>query len=167
MHKSLCRRTVEWRRIAQFQSVLVDGVAVTNGDGSDRQQILRECHEGMRLVLRRERKNPGDSNAVGLFTLDGRQIGYLSQHVALWVAPLLDADQAAFDAEIWSVDQVAANVGPALIRCTIALTAFGFVLVERMSWALVIAAAARLPVATIKWIGNYLAPQLRSSVKGS
>jgi hypothetical protein len=158
MQERLYRRTVEWRRIAQFGPVSVDGVAEKNGDGSDRQQNLRDCHEGMRIVLQRERKTPGDPNAMALFMHDGRQIGYLSQSFAAWAAPLLDADRAAFDAEIWSLDPVAADEGRTLIGCTLALTQFGFVVVGRFSWALAIATAARLPVATIKWIAGHVAP---------
>jgi hypothetical protein len=169
MHKPLDRRTVEWRRIAQYEPVRVDGVAVKNDDGSDRQEILRGCREGIRLVLRRERKNSVDPQAVALFTPDGWQIGYLSPDVAAWVAPLLDADRAAFDAEIWSFDQIAADGGRTLIGCTIGLTEFRFVLVERFSWALAIAAAARLPAETIKWTvkwtAGHVAPLLRSSIQ--
>jgi len=165
MQKRIHRRTVEWRRIAQYEPVQIDGVALTNGDGSDRQQILRDCHAGMRLVLQRERNNTDNPNAVAVFIQDRQQIGYLAQHVAAWVAPLLDTDRAAFDAEIWSLDRVVADDGRAHIGCTIALTQFGFVLVERFSWALAIAAGARLPAATIRRIAALLTPLLRPSVK--
>ena len=162
MLKQLHRRTIEWRRIAQYEPVRVDGVALNNEDGSDRQQLLRDCHAGMRVVLRRERTNPDNSNAVALFIHGGRQIGYLTQNVAAWVAPLLDSDRAAFDAEIWSLDRVAADNGRTLIGCTIALRQFGFVVVERFSWALAIAAAVRLPAAAIKWTAGHAAPLLRN-----
>jgi hypothetical protein len=165
MLRRLHRRTIEWRRLAQYEPVRVDGVESNNEDGSNRQQLLSRCDTGMPVVLRREQRKPGDPNAVALFLHGGPQIGYLTPSVAAWVAPLLDADQAAFDAEIWSLDRIAAADGRTLIGCTIGLRQFGFVFVERFSWSLAITAAGRLPAVAIKWTARHIAPVLRSSAK--
>lgn len=67
------------------------GVTRHNHDGSDRQEIARNCRPGEPLALRREPDNAQDQNAVAVFRENGDQVGYLSASVAERLAPLLDA----------------------------------------------------------------------------
>jgi hypothetical protein len=80
----------------------VVGVTRHNHDGSDRQDIARDCRAGDPLVLRREPDNAQDKNAVAVFRENGDQVGYLSASVAERLAPLLDAD-APFTAVVSEV----------------------------------------------------------------
>jgi hypothetical protein len=161
MRKHLHRRTIKWRRIAQLAPVAVEGVGASNDDGSERQQILRKCQAGMRVVLRRE-GNHSSAMALYLPGPGGQQIGYLAQDVSAWVAPLLDSGRAAIDAEIWSRDRSTADDGSPLVGCTIMLTQFGLVVVERFSWALALVAAVRLPARSLKWLVRRVAPLMQS-----
>lgn len=68
----------------------IAGEAQVNADGTSRQQIIKRCKEGERLVLKREPENPHDPNAVAVLRESGAQIGYVSRRNAEWVAPLLD-----------------------------------------------------------------------------
>jgi HIRAN domain len=78
----------------------IAGVAQRNGDGSDRQKIIRDyVRSGMTLIHKRERNNRYDENAIslwvktkslGIFETE-RQIGYLNTDVASEVAPHLDS----------------------------------------------------------------------------
>jgi len=165
MSRHLYRPTIEWRRIAQYAPVQVDGVGLNNEDGSHRQQVLFDCQAGTRVVVKRNLKSTDNSNAVALFLRDGRQIGYLTQNVAAWVAPLLESIGGAFDAEIWSLDRVPANDGRTQIGCTVALTQFESLVVERFSWALAFAAVVRLSAKTTKWTASQVASMMPSSVK--
>jgi len=113
----------------------------------------------MRVVLRREENH---SDAIALYLPGGQQIGYLAQDVSAWVAPLLDTGRAAFDAEIWSLDRSTADDGSPLVGCTVLLTQFGLVVVERFSWALALAAAVRFPATSLKWLVRRVAPLMQS-----
>jgi hypothetical protein len=146
-----CRANLEWRRVPGVELVKVAGVELGNHDGSDRQQILRDCHETMRVVVRRA---PNDPNGVDLFVQGDRQIGQLSAEVTTQVAPLWDSDRTAFDAEIWSVDEFTAGDGRKLIACTIAMTQFERVPVQRFLWTLAIAVAARGTATSAKWTAD-------------
>jgi len=68
----------------------VAGVTMANEDGQSRQDILSELESGDDLVLRREKDNPFDNNAIAIFTNDGRQLGYLKKDLALDLAPNMD-----------------------------------------------------------------------------
>lgn len=124
---------LEWRRVAQYQPVTVAGAALANEDGSDRQRILQTCQPGMRVVLCREPANSRHPNAVALFVNEQRQIGHLPAEVAEWVAPLLDSGRAAFDSEIWSLENVAGDNGLEAIVCRLMLTQHELVPVRRFS----------------------------------
>jgi single-stranded-DNA-specific exonuclease len=57
---------------------------------SYRQDTIRHCREGERVILKREPDNPYDENAVAVFRQNGDQIAYLSRDNAAWVAHLMD-----------------------------------------------------------------------------
>lgn len=56
-----------------------------------RQRFIPGLRAGQELEYRRDRYNPYDSNAVGLYDAYGNQIGFLSKDVASQVAPKMDA----------------------------------------------------------------------------
>ena len=64
-------------------------VAGVSFDG--RQRFIPGLRAGQELEYRRDRYNPYDSNAVGLYDAYGNQIGFLSKDVASQVAPKMDA----------------------------------------------------------------------------
>ncbi len=64
-------------------------VAGVTFDG--RQRFIPGLHAGQELEYRRDRFNPYDRNAVGLYDAQGNQIGFLSKEVASQVAPKMDA----------------------------------------------------------------------------
>jgi hypothetical protein len=64
---------------------------------------------------------------------------------------LLDSDRTTLDAEIWSVEEVTAGDGGKLIACTIAMTRFERVPVQRFLWNLAMVAAAQGTAASAKW----------------
>ena len=64
-------------------------VAGVTFDG--RQRFIPGLRAGQELEYRRDRYNPYDSNAVGLYDAHGNQIGFLSKEVAATVAPKMDA----------------------------------------------------------------------------
>jgi len=54
----------------------VHGINHKNDDGSSRQQIIKDCHEGEELVLVPEPDNPVDPDAVKICRKNGEQLGY-------------------------------------------------------------------------------------------
>ena len=80
------------------------GVTSANADGSNRQDIIRNCKKGDELILLREPNNPYDINAIKVcaFRKPGllrrwlrrkpvlTQLGYLSKYVASRVVLLMD-----------------------------------------------------------------------------
>ena len=77
----------------------IHGVTKHNDDGTDRQTIIRDnLQPGMQLIVKRERNNPYDSDAISLWTRTRtlgifeteRQIGYLNTCIASDLAPYLD-----------------------------------------------------------------------------
>lgn len=71
----------------QFYNVVSDfhtkvvGVTFKNDNGSDRQTIIKQCREGQDVIFRPtpSKKYP---EAVGVFTTDGKQLGFLSAELA-------------------------------------------------------------------------------------
>lgn len=145
MLKRLRERRLAWRRIAQFEPFPVEGVAENNEEESGRQQILRGCHEGMRVVLQREPESSRGVKAVAVCTCDERRMGYLPTDVASWVAPMLESGRTTFDAEIWTLRPSLGDRGESQIDCTIVMTQFGLVAVERSWLTSLISAVGRLP----------------------
>ena len=64
-------------------------VAGVTFDG--RQRFIPGLRAGQELEYRRDRYNPYDGNAVGLYDAFGNQIGFLSREVASQVASKMDA----------------------------------------------------------------------------
>ena len=60
----------------------VVGVTFSNDDGTSRQIAIRCCREGDQLLLKHmpTKKNP---EALGVFTVQGRQLGYLRKELAM------------------------------------------------------------------------------------
>jgi hypothetical protein len=69
----------------------IAGVAHSNNDGSDRQQIAARCDAIEDLDLVREPANPVDPCAVAVKRASGEQLGYLTAYVAAEVGPSMDA----------------------------------------------------------------------------
>ena len=93
----------------------VRGVTKRNdGDGLDRQQIIRQhCESGDALYLQREPNNPVGSNAIKVLRIVctdvpdkprlGEQIGYLSHELAEDLAPMMDKHGHVLLAKILNV----------------------------------------------------------------
>ena len=75
--------------IAERRDDFYSKVAGVTFDG--RQRYIPGLRAGQELEYRRDRYNPYDSNAVGLYDAHGNQIGFLSREVASQVAPKMDA----------------------------------------------------------------------------
>jgi hypothetical protein len=54
----------------------VHGIKFENEDGTSRQKIIKDCHEGEELVLVPEPDNRFDSDAVKVCRENGEQLGY-------------------------------------------------------------------------------------------
>ncbi|MGP0565103.1 MULTISPECIES: HIRAN domain-containing protein [unclassified Nitrospina] len=61
----------------QSFALKVVGVTYQNHDGTNRQNILKNCKSGQKVKLVREPNNKFDKFAIAVFTLDDKQIGYL------------------------------------------------------------------------------------------
>ena len=134
MFSRFYKTKLEWRRVAVYQPVSVAGLSLLNDDGSDRQDILKTCHVGMRVILRRDPAN-GDPNGVALFVNEGRQIGELPAEAAEWIAPLLDSGKSAFDGEIWSLEKKVQAECRERFACRLLLTQHDLVPVKRFPWS--------------------------------
>jgi hypothetical protein len=60
----------------------IAGISNKNDDGSDRQEIVKDCIPGEILRLVRESDNPFDSGAIAVYRANGKQLGYLPAHVS-------------------------------------------------------------------------------------
>lgn len=67
------------------------GITDANANGMDRKNIIVQSGKGAKLQLQREPNNPSDPNAVAVYTVEGKQIGYLNKVDAREIAKLLDA----------------------------------------------------------------------------
>jgi hypothetical protein len=121
---------IRWRRVAIFKPVRVTG-GIFAKSASQRQSVPCKCHTGMRVLLRRE-PSIHDRNAVSLFVSGERRIGTLPAEIAEWVAPLLDSGNAAFDAEIWSLEECEHDQNVRI--CRLILTQYERVPVTRLSF---------------------------------
>ena len=68
--------TIDVGVMAQFP-LRVRGVSFANPDGTFRQEIIKALKVGERVNLVADPLNPHDRWAVGVFTIDGQQIGFL------------------------------------------------------------------------------------------
>jgi hypothetical protein len=142
MFKRLRRRTVEWRRVAQFEPVRVEGAAVAKDEATDRPSGAPAMQPGMRVVLRGETDNDSGPDRVAVVSLDERTLGYLTAEVAGWVAPLLSSGHVAIEGRVFAVEQggESASEPPGFY-----VTLIHFVL------ALACAAVVRAPIAGATW----------------
>jgi hypothetical protein len=62
----------------------VVGATDKNPDGINRQQIIKMCIAGEKIILIREPNNPHDVCTIGVFRKSGEQIGCLARHVAAY-----------------------------------------------------------------------------------
>ena len=60
----------------------VVGVTHENQDGSSRQEAIESLNPADKLELQNEDENPGDANAVAVYSPYGQQVGYLSRALA-------------------------------------------------------------------------------------
>jgi hypothetical protein len=150
MFKRLRRRTIQWRRVAQFEPVRVEGTAVAKEEASDRPSGAPAIQAGMRVVLRRETDSEHGPGIVAVVSLDERTLGYLTADVAAWVAPLLCSNRVAIDGRIVAVEQGGASVST-LPGFYVTLTQFEQRPVERFALTLAFAAVARAPIAGATW----------------
>jgi len=73
---------IERKTYVNHRSTNVAGVSHSNRDGTNRQKIIARCSAGEVLVLRHEKNNPVDPNAIAVFRQNGEQVGYLSREDA-------------------------------------------------------------------------------------
>jgi hypothetical protein len=114
-----------------YQPVLLDGF-VSADDEAKRQSALKSCQPGLRLSLCHAAGSV-DPGVVAVSNGDERIIGYLPRDVGEWVGPLLDDEKAAFDAEIWSVEEISAGSGPQALSCHLLLTQHDLIPVARFA----------------------------------
>lgn len=76
-------------------SLAVVGIDYANSDEakSNRRFEIALLEPGDPVELRREPKNPHDSNAVAVFSPSGIQIGYLTAERAPWIGGRMDAGE--------------------------------------------------------------------------
>lgn len=60
----------------------IAGITHNNADGTKRQDILRKCTVGERLLLQRDYDNAFDEYAIAVLRKTGEQIGFVPRHVA-------------------------------------------------------------------------------------
>ncbi|GAA4841467.1 HIRAN domain-containing protein [Algivirga pacifica] len=73
------------------QEVQIAGVRYQNDDGSQRQDIIRECKKGERLMLIPDSINQYDKHAIQVLRLNRQQIGFLDMDLAIEVKSRLEA----------------------------------------------------------------------------
>ena len=72
-----------------YFNVNIAGVSFKNKDKTSRQTVVKGLEPGQPLILKREKRNKYDKNAVAVHTTE-RQAGYLPRHAAATVAPVMD-----------------------------------------------------------------------------
>jgi hypothetical protein len=91
--------------------------------GEHRQDVIRRLTSGQELILWRHTNNKHDENAVAVFTLDGKDIGYLPAEIAEYVAAIIDRN-GAVTARVISVDQFTSTSGNRLLGARLTLTSY-------------------------------------------
>jgi len=89
-----CKGQISWPGAQLLQPVRsftigIVGESFNNDDGSNRQEILRDCKPGETIILKHI-PHPKDKNAVAVFRANGEQIGYMSKNVSAEFASVLD-----------------------------------------------------------------------------
>ena len=156
MFSRMRRRTVEWRRVAQFEPIRVEGAPLAKDDATDRPSERMAPQAGMRVVLAREPEDEHNRNAVVVESLGEQRLGYLPAEVADWIAPLLDSGRVAFDGRIYAIGPVNRDSasGSAFF---LTLTLFEFRPVERFSLGLSIRSLLHVPAIGVNWCIGQLA----------
>jgi hypothetical protein len=159
MFRRVRRRTVEWRRVAQFEPVRVEGARVTQEEEvTDRPSGKATTQAGMRVALVREPENERDTKTVAVVSLDERTLGYLPAEVADWLAPLIDSGRATFDGRIYAVEPSDPESTTAPANFYLTLTQFELRPVERFSLAMALRRVLHLPARVASWFGREAAP---------
>jgi HIRAN domain len=151
MFRRARRRTLQWRRVAQFEPLRVEGAPIAQEDAAERPSGGAAIEAGMRVALARVRDDERDATAVAVESLDERRLGYLPSEVAAWVAPLLESGRVAFDGRIHAVEPADPRSNPGTVSFYLALTQFELRPVERFSLALALRTLFRLPVMGVNW----------------
>jgi len=151
MFRRVRQRTVEWRRVAQFEPVRVEGAPVAQEEATDRPIGAVALQPGLRVALARDPENERGAQTVAVESLDEQTLGYLPAEVAAWVAPLLDSGRVTFDGRIYLVESSSpastAHVGETPAPSFyLSLTQFELRPIEHSSLMLAIRAFLRLPV---------------------
>jgi hypothetical protein len=151
MFRRVRRRTVEWRRVAQFEPVRVEGTPVAQEEATDRPIGAVALQPGLRVALARDPENERGTQTVAVESLDEQRLGYLPTEVAAWVAPLLDSGRVTFDGRIYAIEPSSPQSPPAPLSFYLALTQFELRPIEHSSVLLAIRAFLRLPVLGANW----------------
>jgi hypothetical protein len=151
MFRRVRRRTVEWRRVAQFEPVRVEGTPVAQEEATDRPIGAVALQPGLRVALARDPENERGTQTVAVESLDEQRLGYLPTDVAAWVAPLLDSGRVTFDGRIYAIEPSSPQSPPAPLSFYLALTQFELRPIEHSSVLLAIRAFLRLPVLGANW----------------
>jgi hypothetical protein len=145
------RRIIQWRRVAQFEPIRVEGAQVAEEQATERPSGKAIVQPGMRVALVREPENALDPDSVAVQSLDEQRLGYLPADIAAWVTPLLDSGRVAFDGRIYAVEPADPKSPPRAASFSVALTQFDLRPVERFSLVLAIRALLHLPVLGASW----------------
>ncbi len=158
------RRSVEWRRVAQFEPIRVEGAPIVPDDSDGPPSAQRAVVAGMRVVLARDPDKDDDLNLVVVQSPTDRCLGYLPVEVADWVAPLLDSSRVAFDGRIYAVEQGRPSLSEARGDSTnhadsfyLTLTQFEQQPVERFSLTLTFRSLLNLPALAANWCCGHAA----------
>jgi HIRAN domain len=151
------RRKIQWRRVAQFEPVRVDGPPIAQEEATDRPSGRALLEPGTRVALVRERKNERDPHAVIVASLDEQPLGYLPADVADWVAPLMDTGRMAFDGRIYAVCPAESGPPARAAGFYVTLTQFELAPVEHFSLTLAARALVRLPLQSANWCFGHVA----------
>lgn len=73
----------------------VAGVTFPNGDGSERQVIIRRCKSGERLILRHEPDNEYSEFAIQVLRENGEQLGHAPEYLAERICQELESGYQA------------------------------------------------------------------------
>jgi hypothetical protein len=103
----------------QFETNIA-GITFNNDDGTNRQEIMRKCTIGERLILTHTPIKQ-DNNAVKVTRTSGEQIGWLHDFVAKEIAPILDKGKTV-SAEITELSTFINESGKRMPKCRILLT---------------------------------------------
>jgi hypothetical protein len=157
MFKRVRRRTIRWRRVAQFEPIRVEGTQLARDEAAGRLSDTAEIHAGMRVTLARDPDHEQDPKAVAVETLSNQPLGYLPAEVADWIAPLLDSGRATFDARIYALVDADPQSNRGAQSFLLSLTQFEQVPVEQSSLGLALRALLRLPVRATNWCVGHTA----------